>query len=228
LPNNAFIVVEDGPPVEPGTRFPLTTGTFRVGRSWEDQTPDIAFTNGHVSRKHAEISYREGRFVLLDLSRHGTEVNGKRLTRDVPCVLAHNDRIDLARGAAILRFRIGTDPGDTQDLGDLLPGEIAHTQGASVPDHLSVDVDRREVLLGGKELRPRITGYEFELLAILFRNRGKAVSHEAIVEWVWRSLPSRDTIMRQNVATLVHRLKGCLGDHAKLVVNIPGYGYRLD
>jgi len=77
-------------------------------------------------------------------------------------------------------------------------------------------------------LKPRITGYEYELLVILYRNRGKAVSHEEIVEWVWRNLSNQDTILRQNVATLIHRLKHDLGPCGEYIVNIPAFGYRLD
>jgi hypothetical protein len=227
---NAYLIVESGSPYESGKKIPLTAGTMHIGRVWEDQKPDLAFEDGHISRNHAEIVYKDGHFELCDLpsSKHGTEVNGRLVNKGTPYTLKHNDKIVLARGAAVLRFCAQNDPGKTQDIEDLLPDETGYGAKLSPGEYLTVDIERREVLLGGRELVPRVTGYEFELLELLYRNRGKAVSHEEIVQWVWRDLRNRETITRQNVATLVHRLRDCLGDFGKYVVNIPAYGYRLD
>ena len=226
---NAYLIVESGLPYEPGKKIPLTTGTMRIGRVWEDHIPELAFEDGHISRNHAEIVYKEGHFELYDLpsSKHGTEVNGNPIAKGAPYMLKHNDKIVLARGSATLRFYIQIDPGRTQDIEDFLPDQTSWRAKSSAP-YLVVDLERREVLIESKVLIPRITGYEFELLELLYRNRGKAVSHQEIVDWVWRDFPSRDTIMRQNVATLVHRLRDCLGDYGQYVVNITAYGYRLD
>lgn len=227
---NAYLIVEVGLPFASGKKIPLTNAKMLIGRTWEDQKPDIAFDDGHISRRHAEICCKGSGFEICDLptNRHGTEVNGKLLEKGVPYLLKHNDKIALARGAAVLRFCFKTDPGETQDFEGLLSGEASAKEQNIQSKDLVVEIDRREVILGGKELRPRIVGYEFELIALLYRNRGKAVSHEEIVEWVWRDLPSRETIMHQNVATLVHRLRNYLGDYGKYVINIPAYGYRLD
>lgn len=102
---------------------------------------------------------------------------------------------------------------------------------ATPPDRsampITVHEDRREVSLGDKELRPRITGREFELLLVLYRNRDKAVSHEDIIDWVWRDVPMRDTITRADVSTLVHRLRRRLGEYGQYIVSVPSYGYRF-
>ena len=50
---------------------------------------------GHlsVSRRHARLSFRDGRWVLRDLdSTNGTRVNGKRVVR---CRLEPGDRLSL-------------------------------------------------------------------------------------------------------------------------------------
>jgi hypothetical protein len=226
----AYLLVEKGSPFKSGVKVPLTSRGVQIGRVWEQQSPDLAFEDGHISRKHAEISYSEGKFMLQDLpsSRHGTELNGKQMEKGIPYILKHDDKIVLARGAAIIRFCSLTDPGSTQDIEDLLAVEIKNSAPVSGREGLSVDINRREVIIGGKVLEKRIVGYEFELLILLYRNRGKAVSHEEIVDWVWRDIPNKDTIMRQNVATLVHRLRDCLEDEGKNIINIPAFGYRLD
>jgi pSer/pThr/pTyr-binding forkhead associated (FHA) protein len=61
-----------------GTRFELVNGSATIGR---DSTNDIVVVNdSKVSRSHAELQFREGRWLLLDLgSRNGTIVNGRRV-----------------------------------------------------------------------------------------------------------------------------------------------------
>ena len=231
MDTNAFLIVQSGPPHEEGKILPLKPGRTLIGRAWLDHMPDIVFDDPRISRSHAEISYDNDRFVVCDLpsSKHGTEINGKPLTKGMPYVLSHNDKIDLARGVAVLRFCYQTDEGETLDLRDFADGEKA-TARVEAPAHerIVVDDDRREVLLDGEELRPRITGREFELALLLYRNRGRAVKHEDIIDWVWEDVENRDTITRQDVNTLVHRLRRCLGDHGEYIVNISSYGYRLD
>jgi hypothetical protein len=228
LNKRAYLVIEKGIPFKGGEKIFLKADFLCIGRSWDNQKPDIAFEDARISRRHAEIKYKEGRFEICDFSKHGTEVDGRPVTQGVPCTLEPDNKIVLARGAVVLRFCFIKDPGETQDIGDLLCDIADYKEKPLSPGNLVVDVDRREVLIAGQELRPRITGYEFELLVLLYRNRSKAVSHDEIVEWVWRDLPSRDTIMRQNVATLIHRLKERLGSYGENIANIPAFGYRLD
>lgn len=231
MDTNAFLIVQSGPPHEEGKILPLKPGRTLIGRAWLNHVPDIVFDDPRISRSHAEISYDNDRFVVCDLpsSKHGTEVNDKPLTKGMPYVLRHNDKIGLARGVAVLRFCYQTDEGETLDLRDYT-GEEKAVVGVEAPAHerIVVDGDRREVLLDGKELRPRITGREFELALLLYRNRGRALSHEDIIEWVWRNVEYRDTITRQDVNTLIHRLRRCLGEYGGCIVNISSYGYRLD
>jgi DNA-binding winged helix-turn-helix (wHTH) protein len=230
METKAYLIVESGKPYKSGKKIPLKTGITSIGRKWDEQKPDIAFEDGYISRNHAQIVYREGDFELYDLkdSKNGVKLNGKLLDKGAPYKLKHNDEIVLAKGNAVLRFFAHSDPGKTQDIEDLTPEGANDMEQPSSEESLIVEIDRREVVIDGQELRPRITGYEFELLLLLYQNRGKAVSHQEIVEWVWRDTSHRETILPQNVTTLVYRLRNCLGDYGKLVVNLPGYGYRLD
>ena len=56
-------------------------------------------------------------------------------------------------------------------------------QGQLVSDDLRIDLDRREVSLGGETLR--LKPQEYELLVFLTRNRGMALSRDLILERVW-------------------------------------------
>jgi hypothetical protein len=82
-----------------GRRFVLGSGTFTIGRSPEC---DLVLDDRRVSRKHAEIRLRLGKYTLYDLgSTNGTYVNGKRVSE---VVLSQGDRITM--GAATLLYNI--------------------------------------------------------------------------------------------------------------------------
>jgi hypothetical protein len=69
IPTGAFLVVE-------GRRhFPLKKASISIGRSPEN---DLLLGDPHVSRRHAQLRVRDGRFVVFDLdSTSGTRVNGQ-------------------------------------------------------------------------------------------------------------------------------------------------------
>lgn len=88
--------------------------------------------NGSVSRRHAEISYANGQYVLRDVgSANGTFVNDKRLASGSTHLLAHNDRVRfgnvsflfIARGAGKQATRTATQ--------SALPGPTAFHQMAT-------------------------------------------------------------------------------------------------
>ena len=56
-----------------------------------------------VSRRHAEIRWQDGQYVVVDLgSFNGTLLNGHRIAK--PEALRHNDRIELGPGGPLIRF----------------------------------------------------------------------------------------------------------------------------
>lgn len=69
---DAFLIVE-------GRRhFSLDKPVISIGRRADN---DLILTSPSVSRRHAQIRWRFGRFVLYDLGgRHGTAVNGEPVT----------------------------------------------------------------------------------------------------------------------------------------------------
>jgi hypothetical protein len=69
----------------PQTYF-VTQNEIRIGRGGEDLWVDLPlYTNEEVSREHLELRRNpaDGRFTLLDKSRNGTWLNGRRLSRGV-------------------------------------------------------------------------------------------------------------------------------------------------
>ncbi len=82
-----------------GLIYPLTRVTVDIGRA---RGNDIILDDPRVSRHHAQIRRRRGRFVIFDLdSANGTFVNGRPVEE---AVLAPGDRLSF--GGLELVFRI--------------------------------------------------------------------------------------------------------------------------
>jgi pSer/pThr/pTyr-binding forkhead associated (FHA) protein len=69
------LVMHSGP--TPGKTFPLEGDVLTIGREAGNQ---IVINDAEVSRKHSQLVFQGGKFVLTDLgSTNGTFVNGQRL-----------------------------------------------------------------------------------------------------------------------------------------------------
>jgi hypothetical protein len=66
---------------------------------------DLVLPDGNVSKRHARLLYRDGRFVVTDLqSANGTYVNGRKITQAT--IVREGDKIYI--GAFMLRIEAGT------------------------------------------------------------------------------------------------------------------------
>jgi pSer/pThr/pTyr-binding forkhead associated (FHA) protein len=85
VPSNAFLIIH-------GTKvFPLTKSVIDIGRRMEN---DLVIDDPRVSRDHAQLRVKNGRFVIFDLnSTGGTYVNSQRSHQSV---LYPGDVISLA------------------------------------------------------------------------------------------------------------------------------------
>jgi hypothetical protein len=78
---------------------PLTAEPITVGR---DPKNDIVLDDRRVSRRHAEVRLRLGRYTLYDLqSTNGTFVNGRRIAE---MVLSDDDRITIGGAELVVRL----------------------------------------------------------------------------------------------------------------------------
>ena len=75
-----------------------------VGRNYDSEIV-IPEDYSDVSRIHCIIYQREGRFTIEDTSRHGTYVNGEKLTKGKESLLNDGDKLKLA-GICELEVRI--------------------------------------------------------------------------------------------------------------------------
>jgi hypothetical protein len=106
----AKLVIERGD--SPGVEFPIGGTEAIIGR-WDadngifpDVDLDVHDTEAKVSRRHARIIYKEGKYLIEDLgSTNGTYVNrGRRLLPGNSHVLASGDEVIV--GKTFMRFHI--------------------------------------------------------------------------------------------------------------------------
>jgi hypothetical protein len=84
-------------------RLPLGPEPFAVGRDPEN---DLVLDDRRVSRRHAEIRLRLGRYTLYDLqSTNGTTVNGRRVAE---VVLSDGDTVQIGGTEFVLRQEAGS------------------------------------------------------------------------------------------------------------------------
>ncbi len=225
----AYLTVEKGEPYKSGYSIKLLTGQILLGRSWQSYEPDIAFTSMLISRRHAVISWRDNAFYVTDMaSKHGTQVNGLDIPSDEHCLLRHGDKITLARGTVVLVFNNPSEDDDdnTVDFTGMFPGETPPAVSGLV-----VKPERREVQSDGMPLN--LSGKDLELLLLLYRNRGRAVSYDDIKTRVWseRAPDASDGVPdvgNDEITALVYRLRKRLGIHGDKIVSVPRFGYMLD
>jgi len=92
---------------EPGLRLEeMRLSLTRVMTVGRQSGIYLLIDHGTVSRRHAEISYANGQYVLRDLgSSNGTFVNDKRLEPGGVHILQQNDRILFGKVAYTFQFR---------------------------------------------------------------------------------------------------------------------------
>ena len=114
----------------------------------------------------------------------------------------------VARLNAALRRTRGSDEGAVIEIGGLEVDLAAH-------------VVRRD----GEEVH--LTPTEFELLRVLVRNRGRLLTHRALLTEVWGPPWAEDTAtLRTHIANLRRKIEPAGG--AGLIRTDPGVGYRID
>ncbi len=90
-------------------------------------------------------------------------------------------------------------------------------------DGLNVSLAAHTVARDGEEIH--LTPTEFKLLAALLRNRGRLMTHRALLTEVWGPAWSNDTAtLRTHVANLRRKVEA--GD-GELIRTDPGVGYRI-
>jgi two-component system KDP operon response regulator KdpE len=226
-PGPLVLLIEDEPQMRRFLRAALAPRGFRLLEAESAAAGEIAATSHNPD------------LVLLDLGlpdRDGIEVTKSlRALSQVPILVLS------ARGREadkVEALDAGADDYLTKPFGvpELLARmrvalrHAARAGGAPVPEVLTVgelriDFARREVALGGREVR--LTPIEWKLLALLAKHAGKVVTHRQILREVWGPAQGHQThTVRVHMAALRRKLEP---DPARprLLVTEPAVGYRL-
>ena len=178
--------------------------------------------------------------ILLDVmmaGMDGWEMAARvRELSDVPLIMvtAKDSEVDKLRG-----FNLGIDdyvtkPFSLMELTARIEAVLnraekarqASTQRYYVFGDLVVDLDRRQVMRGDKQID--LTPTEFRLLQCLVENANTAVSEARLRETVWGALRGVDSgYVRRYIWFLRRKLEPDAG-HPQLIRTVRNYGYRLE
>jgi len=150
-----------------------------------------------------------------------------RKTSSVPVIMltARGEEIDQ-----LFAFELGADEYVTKPFSPkILTARVnalfrrLENEPSVVSNGLNIDTVSRQVSIDLQtvDLSPK----EYELLAFLVENRGKALSRQQILNQVWNYDYFGDL---RTVDTHINRLRTKLGEKSSLVQTIRGYGYRFE
>ena len=106
-----------------GTEHELT-GNVTMGR---DTGNDLTFASPNISREHAAVTFRDGRWYIEDRgSFNGTFLNGTRVVPGTPLPLRHADRIVIGEETVLFSWPAQLeDPDTTEPLEEVATADHA-------------------------------------------------------------------------------------------------------
>jgi len=103
------------------------------------------------------------------------------------------------------------------------PAKKQKTNQKLIFDNFVIDREAKKLVINDKRIT--LTKTEFEVLVLLAENPERMFSRENIIDIVWKETPY---ITDRTVDVHITRLRKKLGEHASLIINRPGYGYRFN
>jgi len=217
---DACLVVVRGFPYDEGTTLQLGRPNVILGRKDGDWEPDIGFENAYVSRKQASIRCENGAYSIVDFdSKHGTEVNGTKLTPFVPFPLQSSDVIAFAKGMICLAFSSRM----WEETMDFVPVPLP-SPGS---DDYQLDPVRQMLFHG--ELSFSLSEKEYRCLELLLRKERQFVSKEELMRYVWPERIENDELpaaTSEEINSLLYRIRKKTASVLS-IENIRGKGYVL-
>jgi two-component system, OmpR family, KDP operon response regulator KdpE len=221
--SSVVLVVDDDPAIRESLSKELRSGGYTVSTATDGREGIDAFGT------------RAPDLVLTDLAMPRSDgfelISAIRATSRVPIVVLS------VRGADPDKIRaldLGADDFVTKPFSvpELLARIRAQLRRSSAvpsttltfPD-LTIDLERRHVVQGGREIR--LTPTEFALLELLATNAGKPMFIDQIIARVWRSAPSTtaDTV-RVHMSSLRRKIEPDPSD-PRYIITEPWVGYRF-
>lgn len=223
-----ILIVDDEPRIRHFVRMNLQLEGFQVGeasdgleavRKVKEDVVDLVVLD-------VEMPTLDGFETLRELRRFST----------VPVIMltVRSDEDDRIRGLDLGADDYVTKPFSARELASRIKAvlrrvEMSAPAGRSkrikVDDHLTVDLERREVLVDGEPVKLRPT--EYRLLAYFVQNPGWILSHEQLLSKVWGPEYVDDTqILRLYITYLRQKIEPD-PSNPRYIFNERGIGYRF-
>lgn len=219
-----ILIVDDEQDLREILQFNLSSEGFQI---------DVAASAEEALTKPLETYH----LILLDVMMGGmsgykmADIVRKEHKLDVPIIFltAKTSENDLLTG-----FNVGGDdyivkPFSIKEIivriRAILKRGRATEQPSTTLEHedMKVDVDRKTVSIDAEAVA--LTRKEFEILALLLRNKGKFISRQEILDRIW----SNDVIVTErNVDVNIARLRKKIGDYGTQIIGRSGYGYCFE
>jgi two-component system response regulator ResD len=222
MKENKILVVDDEPLIrklvtdflkrQGYTTIEAEDGKKAMDMFWSEENIDLVILDVMLPEYDGFTVCREirkkSKVPIIMLTARGEEfdeVFGLDIGADEYISKPFSPNILIARVNAVLRRSIVTD------------SEVKTYIG------LTIDHNAHQVAINGSivDLSPK----EYELLAYLSENYGKALSREQILDKVWGYDYYGDL---RTVDTHINRLRIKLGDKSNLIQTVRGYGYRFE
>jgi two-component system KDP operon response regulator KdpE len=217
------LIVEDEPPIRKLLRMGLTAQGYQI---W--QAPD--------GKSGLELLAQKPDLILLDLGL--PDVQGLELLRTIR---ARNEHVPIvvlsSRGdeaAKVAALDLGADDYVTKPFGtDELLARMRAALRHQLQVHgerpvfqtgdLSVDLVRRIVKVGGKEVK--LSPKEYDLLRTFVQHAGKVLTHKFLLGELWDDLTDAQ-YLRVYVRQLRHKIE-INPERPQYILTETGIGYRL-
>ena len=218
------LVIEDEQEIRDLVRYNLEKAGYRVA----------AAADGEEGLKQLFASRPDA--LVLDLMLPGMngleivrEVRNEPLTHDLPVLILTARSAEMDK---LLGFEQGADdyltkPFSPRELVARVKALLRRTRPSGTGRALEVgplrvDLEAHEASCAGARLD--LTPREFDLLAFLARNPGRALSREELLRKVWGYDYVGET---RTVDVHVRRLRAKLGEHHGVIETVLGAGYKL-
>ena len=181
---------------------------------------DIVIDDRQVSRYHAKLFFQEqGEMHITDLnSKNGTYVNSELISS----AKLLNDG-DVIKIALVQEFLFVSSDAT-------LPLNVGFSKQMNRLYNLFIDEAARRIWIGENEISPPLSVSQYRLLWVLYKNSGKVVPRDQIIQGVWGEEQSVG-VSEQALDALVRRTRDRLRKHEKnheFIVTVRGYGFLFE
>lgn len=218
-----ILVVDDDPSIRESLERELRASGYRTAsgidgldgmHAFESHAPDLVLTDLSMPRSDG--------FELI------SAVRAKSRTPIIVLSVRGNDA-DKIRALDLGADDFVTKPFSVGELLARVRAQLRRTGGASTTTlnfaDLSIDLERRRVVQGGRDIR--LTPTEYLLLELLASNAGKPIFTDTVIARVWRDAPgtTADTV-RVHMSALRKKIEPDPSS-PRYIVTEPWVGYRF-